>query len=199
MASTEPMSHAPRHRARVRGELDEIGSPIVRLRDLSVRRRRSFGGSRVANLARAGGLNVPANEFACAPQPDGALVARTSGNALLWLTSDDDSARDPLEWLVTVESASCHRTWWESSHCWLTLSGPRAPDVLATLCEIDLAPQRFPDLAISPVQVAAGPAQVIRWDSTDKLRLHLFAPRPCAVAVWDFLREEVLAQGRALP
>lgn len=144
--------------------------------DLDSTSRRGFAGPEAASVLKQLSLHLPVTRFQCIAQTGSSLLIRLNPLEFLWLGASDSAA-------VIPESSACYPVRWRSSHAWFVLTGSQAPEQLAAFCDIDLAPERFPDISCTPAMLARIPVLLVRWDESDVLRLHLLVPRPHAAAI----------------
>jgi glycine cleavage system aminomethyltransferase T len=69
----------------------------------------------------------------------------------------------------------------------LALIGPKAPDVLARLVRIDVAPPAFADRSLALAASVGIPLQVVRWDLGGQLSYELTVGRDLAAYFWGAL------------
>ena len=87
------------------------------------------------------------------------------------------------QWVMDVDIADV-----TPAYCGLNLAGPRSRAVLERLTDdLDLAPDRFPYLAVRQGTVAAIPARVLRIGFVGELAYEIHAPWSQAEALWDAL------------
>lgn len=170
------------------------------LADLSPLRRTGFKGRGGFHWLEDEGWPVPELDNRAGRCPSGALVARLAEGEVLAL----DAIPKPDPRLARAETttslpAGLYPVPRRDSHAWFVLLGARAPECLATLCAVDLRPQRFADLAIAQTSLARLAAIVIRDDGDgEALRYHLLADSASALYLWDVLVDAMSGYGGRL-
>ena len=91
----------------------------------------------------------------------------------LW-HQDGGLARHDTVARALLPPAYCHAVPWRDSSAWLRVSGKQAGQLFANLCEVDLLPDRFPNLTLAQTSIARMNSIVIR-DGPGTLT----APRLC--------------------
>ena len=118
------------------------------------------------------------------------LMTTTSGGAdgvVNWL--EEWLQCEWLGWRVYVTPVTAN---------WATLcvTGPRARALLQKLpCDIDLAPARFPHMAIRTGTVAGVPTRIARVSFTGELSYEINVPARYGLALWELLMREGAALG----
>ena len=136
-------------------------------------------GPGAADWLTGAGFALPApNRIATLP---GMAALRLGGNDVTIL--GDPAFPAPLAALRgRWEGASGPKGWssWrEEGWAWLHLSGPALPGVLARLCAVDLAPERFGADAIAQTRFAHLDAVVIRRDASAEVLFDITASAVC--------------------
>jgi len=98
------------------------------------------------------------------------------------------------------------QTEWPELEVWLTstteqwaviaLNGPNARKVIAPLVEgIDLAPDRFPHMAVAEGRICGVPTRLFRVSFTGELGFEVNVPARCGRAVWEAIFDAGQAHG----
>lgn len=139
-------------------------------------------------LARAG-LAVPTAPNRWCRDAAGAAVLRLGAQD--FLIEDEEHGRCLADLAAAWSTASGARGYpvpRQHALASFVLGGPRAPEVLARLCAVDLRPARFADDAIAQTQVALTTALVTRVaGAAPRYRLHV--DTSLALYLWDRLCE----------
>ncbi len=148
------------------GRRGATGAALV---DLSPLPRAGFKGADTATWLSRQGLDPLPPPNTARIHPEGGLIARLAPGEVLLLPAPLATIApwiDALDQARAGDGAAglCYPVPRADSHGWLALTGPRAPDTLATLCGVDLRPHRFPNLAVAQTSVARLWAIVIRAD-----------------------------------
>ncbi|MEM7276790.1 MAG: sarcosine oxidase [Pseudomonadota bacterium] len=136
-------------------------------------------------------LKFPAQpNQALALSSDG-LVARLSRDESLIV--DSLSAPGVIEHINSKHAAEtperCYSLPRQDSHGLIALSGARAPDVLATLCAVDMATTQFTPGAVAQTSLARLGAVVVRHFSSSTPLYYLFADHCAQAYLWNVLRD----------
>ena len=134
------------------------------LRDLSAQPRVGFKGADTARWLTLQGVTFGEACNCAYPQPDGSLVARLSPGEFLLLGTSGEGLAERLEaaWSWETDAGLCFPVPRRDSHAWFRLGGPKTPEMLATLCGVDLRPHRFADHAVAQTSVARLNAIIVR-------------------------------------
>ena len=76
-----------------------------------------------------------------------------------------------------------------SAYCCVGLWGPRARELLSSVCEEDLGDEAFPYLSARPLTVAEVPALALRISYVGELGWEIYAPSEQGLRLWDILWE----------
>lgn len=161
------------------------------LADLTDLPRLGVRGKAAATWLAAHGCPIPSAPNRLVAQLDGAALLRLSQTEFMLLGGIGDSGakvRALDETLAADSTPGLYSLPRQDSHAWFWLGGPRAVDVLAKLCGVDLRPKAFAADAVAQTSVARTNAIVANAGGPDKPAFHLLIDRPSAS---DF-REAVL-------
>jgi sarcosine oxidase, subunit gamma len=167
--------------ADVRGEADLI------LTDFSLLPRWGLKGRDTMRWLEQTGAHVPNDNNTSLVQQDGALVARLSpSEALVLASANGVSALGPNIKAIPLDGeGACYPAPRQDSHACFRVQGPRAAEMFAKLCGIDLAPDSFADGAVAQTSVARLSAIIIRHDVGDQLAYYILCDSASAEYLWD--------------
>lgn len=167
----------------------------VVLSDLSDRPRTGFKGTDTARWLSLQGLAFGEACNRAWLQPDGSLLARLAPGEFLLLGTDGAELVERLDaaWSWQANAGLCFPLPRRDSHAWFRLSGPQTPEVLATLCGVDLRPHRFGEHAVAQTVVARLNAIIVR----DGAALHLLADSAAAEYLHGCLTDAIAHCGDA--
>ncbi|PMR73654.1 sarcosine oxidase subunit gamma [Billgrantia endophytica] len=159
------------------------------LLDLSALPRVGFRGAQAGDYLRERGYRLPERPNLALAQDDGSWAARLSATEYLLLGSlADAGARIAAEETAWRQGArACYLQPRHDSHAWLTLSGHRAPAVMAKLCGVDLSPAAFPTGRVAQTSVARLNAIVVNVGDDGMTRFHLLFDSASACYLWPVL------------
>jgi sarcosine oxidase subunit gamma len=158
--------------------------------DFSVLPRWGLKGREVFPWLSAIGAKVPATDHRAERQRDGALIARLSPAEALILASPNNYESElapAIERIPASGQGACYPIGRRDSHCWFAISGEPAPLVLAKLCAINLASNRFGDGQIAQTIIAHLSAVLIRRDLAGSLSYSLLVDSASSEYLWDCL------------
>lgn len=165
--------------------------------DLSALPRLGFKGRGTIAAMKARGVTVEAEPNKAFVQPNGGLCLVLApgevillGDPLAGDVKSDTTAFDRM--LSTWKLEDEERTYpllRRDSHAWFVLGGPKAAEMLAKICAIDLRPHKFANLSIAQTSVAKMSAIVTRADIGTTLTFHLLADSAAALYFWNCLMD----------
>jgi len=164
----------------------------VTLCDLSPLPRLGFKGRGTVPAMLARGLTLEAVANRAYAQGDGTvcLVLAPSEVILLAEPTGHNRARDTqtferlsTAWRIEDEERT-YPLLRRDSHVWFRLGGPRAADLLAKLCGVDLRPRSFANLAIAQTSLAKMSAIITRVDAGGTPEYHVLADTAAASYLW---------------
>ena len=74
-----------------------------------------------------------------------------------------------------------------SSYAGINIAGPRSPDLLSKLTDLDLHPDGMPNLSCVQGQLAEIHGVLVRWDRREEPGYNLYVAREYGVYVWEVL------------
>ncbi|MCE2464971.1 MAG: aminomethyltransferase family protein [Dehalococcoidia bacterium] len=74
-----------------------------------------------------------------------------------------------------------------SSYAGINIAGPRSPDLLSKLTDLDLHPDGMPNLSSVQGQLAEVHGVLVRWDRGEEPGYNLYVAREYGVYVWEVL------------
>ena len=164
----------------------------VSIIDLSGLPRLGFKGRGTIDAMKKRSVTVEATPNRAFKQADGGLCLVLAPGEVILLSNlkGDGAAFDKMqaEWRLEDEERT-YPLLRRHSHAWFALTGPRAPDLLAKICAVDLRPHKFADLSIAQTSVAKMSAIVVRADIQGQLAYHLLADRASALYFKDCLMD----------
>ncbi len=175
-------------------EADKRQLTQLALVDLTPLPRLGLKGAGLAAWADARDVPLP-------PEPNQARggVLRLAANEIL-LIPEPVSEPWPEAW-AAPEPGPPHPVPRRDGSLWLRLTGALAPQVLATLCAVDLAPDRFGDGQVAQTLLARMASIIARADIAVPdggaiLAYHLFADIAASDYLWGVLLDAIGDRGR---
>lgn len=166
---------------RVPGE--NTAAPVV-LTDLSPFARTGFKGADTPDWLARQGLVIPEVPNRAVVQADGSVLARLSAGEFLLLGRPGDEIglveRLDAAWSWGDGAGMCFPLPRQDSHAWFHLRGDAVPEMMATLCGVDLRRHVFADGAVAQTSVARLNAIVVRQGD----HYHLLADSASAEYLW---------------
>lgn len=161
----------------------------LKLADLSLVPRWGLKGRGVAAWLAQHSATMPSSDNCAERQQDGSLITRLSPTEVLLLASSDGRAAlaETIGRIPPEGEDACYPVPRQDSHCWFAATGDDAANMLAKLCAVDLAPDRFPCGQVAQTSVARLSSIVIRNDMNDALSFFLLADSASAEYLWDCL------------
>jgi glycine cleavage system T protein len=117
-------------------------------------------------------------------------ITRTGKDQFLVLTGGANGMLD-LNWLRTHAPAdgSVHIEDVTSKYCAIGLWGPKARDVLQSVCENDVSNKAFPYFTAQEVMIDTAPAFALRVSYVGELGWEIYTPNEYGLRLWDVLWE----------
>jgi sarcosine oxidase subunit gamma len=165
------------------------------LADLSVLPRIGFKGAGTIEWLGEQGLEIGPDSNVAYPQAAGALALRLAPSEIFLL--DGLSGEGP--WVDRLQGAW---RWGEErprrligypvpradSHCWLAVTGEKAPAMFAKICGVDLRPAAFPPGRIAQTSLARMSGIIVRQPGpADRIAFHVLADSASAEYLWASL------------
>ena len=163
--------------------------------DLSLLPRWGLKGRDTFVWLTARNAQVPERNNAAERQPDGTLIARLSpGEALILGPRRDGGCflDRALAEIAAEGDGSCYPVPRRDSHSLFIVTGRQAARMLAKLCAVDLAPDRFADGSIAQTNVARLSAIIIRDDVNIQLGFSVLVESASAEYLWDCLLDAMI-------
>ncbi|MCC6710009.1 MAG: hypothetical protein IT492_20825 [Gammaproteobacteria bacterium] len=161
------------------------------LRCLTHQPRIGFKGRGSSDWLHGVGVSLPAAPNRWCHDASGAVVGRLGAQDFIIFDEGDGVTNLPHSLAERWQSAAprgCYIVPRQHSLACIALDGVRAPELLARLCAVDLAPAGFAEDAIAQTQVALMSAVVLRLgDGAPSYRL--FVDTSLALYCWDVLHE----------
>jgi sarcosine oxidase, subunit gamma len=176
-------SRSPNTHAGLPSEADLI------LTDFSLLPRWGLKGRDTMRWLEQAGARVPNHNNTSLIQQDGALVARLSpGEALVLAGAQGACALGLNVEAIPVDGqGACYPAPRQDSHACFRVQGPRAAQMFAKLCGVDLAPDSFANGAVAQTSLARLSAIIIRHDVSDQLAYYVLCESASAEYLWDCL------------
>jgi sarcosine oxidase, subunit alpha len=127
---------------------------------------------------------------------DDGVVCRLADDHF-YLTATTGGVTAVYEWMTWWAAAwkfRVHVTNVTSTYAAVNLAGPMARDVLAPLCDLDLATEAFPYMHLRQADVAGVPARLLRIGFVGEMGYEIHFPAGYGAHIWDAL----LVAGRPL-
>jgi dimethylglycine oxidase len=123
-------------------------------------------------------------------------VTRLADDRFLVLTGGSVGMHD-LAWIGAhaPTDGSVHVTDVTSQRAALGLWGPRARDVLQSVCEEDLSNAAFPYFTAQPIHIGPVPAYALRVSYAGELGWEIYTPVEYGLRMWEILWEAALPHG----
>jgi sarcosine oxidase subunit gamma len=165
------------------------------LADLSVLPRIGFKGAGTIEWLAEQGLEIGPDSNMAYPQAAGALALRLAPSEIFLLDGLDGQGR----WVDRLQGAW---RWGEErprrlvgypvpradSHCWLAVTGEKAPAMFSKICGVDLRPVAFAPGRIAQTSLARMSGIILRQPGpADRIAFHVLADSASTEYLWDSL------------
>ena len=169
--------------------------------DLSTLPRWGVTGRGATTWLEEAGFDVPESVNRAVRQADADVLARLSSDEYLLLAAGllaGDAVPGDLPDTVSAASGPVYTLPRRDSHAWFAVSGQRAPELLATVCGVDLRDAAFRDGAVAQTSVARVSAVLLRADLGVTPCFFVLGSSTAAEYLWDSLAGALPAPGGAL-
>ncbi|MGA8260161.1 MAG: hypothetical protein WB783_08120 [Arenicellales bacterium] len=167
---------------------NEGSGPGLRLADLTALPRIGFKGREAPQWLEARGCRLPERPNRAVKRADGALIAALSRDEHLVLSDAGrrSSLCDELEkaWELD-ERRLCYPVPRRHSHAWFAVGGPRAPQMLAKLCGVDLRPEHFDKGSVAQTSIARLSGIIVRVGEDIEPAFYILADSASAEFLWE--------------
>lgn len=162
----------------------DAGTPPLMIADFSPLPRLGFKGRGTMAAMQKRGLAVQPTPNIAYRQDDGSLCLVLGANEVFLLSNVDGDGRKFEEWEGGWSIDDAEGTYpllRRDSHAWFVVKGPRAAEMFAKICGVDLRPAKFPDLSIAQTMIARMSAVVVRADIDGALCFHMLVDSAAAL------------------